>query len=249
MGWPPPRRTKKLHPSLPTSARAKSSKTRAAKDSPSSGSQNQPSGDRRGWGRGREGRASTKCLVRGGGRSTTSSPSGGAFLVGRWEAGLPYTCNLQEPPSCSPPPGRQHGGGGVAEEQAGRRTERDNTVLACSLAHSHIKSNSFIFLHLYIPAGLGRGWLGKRGAPRRTSLAGGRRLSGEVRWWRTLCQGVPYLVLGAPAQEFSLLVCAGQRVAAAVASHVQCGVHRVREVGGLQATEGAAGAQAQGSVA
>ena len=112
---------------------------------------------------------------------------------------------------------------------------RDNTVLACSLAHSHIKSNSFIFLHLYIPAGLGRGWLGTRGAPRRTSLAGGRRLSGEVRWWRTLCQGVPYLVLGAPAQEFSLLVRAGQGVAAAVAPHVQCGVHGVREVGGLQA--------------
>ena len=43
-------------------------------------------------------------------------------------------------------PGCSYSGlGGVAEEQAGRRTERDNTVLACSLAHSHIKSNSFIF--------------------------------------------------------------------------------------------------------
>ena len=99
LGWPPPRT--KLHPSLPASARAKPPKTRAAKDSPSSGSQDQPSGVR-GLGGGGEGRASTKCLVRGGARSTTSSPCGGAFLVGRWEAGLPYTCTLQEPPSGSP---------------------------------------------------------------------------------------------------------------------------------------------------
>lgn len=66
----------------------------------------------------------------------------------------------------------------------------------------------------------------------------GRRLSGEVRLRRTLCQGVPYLVLRAPAQEFSLLVRAGQGVAATVTTHVECGVHGVGEVGGLVRVQG-----------
>lgn len=55
---------------------------------------------------------------------------------------------------------------------------------------------------------------------------------------RALCQGVPYLVLRTPAQEFSLLIRAGQGVAAAVTTHVECGVHRVGEVGGLQGDRG-----------
>lgn len=148
-------------------------------------------------------------------------PAGVRFWWGGGRRGslIPVPCRSPRP---DPPPGRQHGGG-------------DNTAPACPLARSHIKSNSFIFFTFIHPSRAGEGWLGTRGAPRRTSLAGGRRLSGEVRWWRTLCQGVPYLVLGAPAQEFSLLVRAGQGVAAAVAPHVQCGVHGVREVGGLQA--------------
>lgn len=44
---------------------------------------------------------------------------GCVLVAGRWEAGLPYTCNLQEPLSCSPPP--EGSMGGFAEEQAGRR--------------------------------------------------------------------------------------------------------------------------------
>lgn len=61
---------------------------------------------------------------------------------------------------------------------------------------------------------------------------------GEVRWGRALCQRVPYLVLRAPAQEFSFLIRAGQGVAAAVTTHVECGVHGVGEVGGLQGDRG-----------
>lgn len=66
----------------------------------------------------------------------------------------------------------------------------------------------------------------------------GRGSLGEVRWSRALCQGVPYLILRATAQEFSLLVRAGQGVAAAVAPHVECSIHRVGEVGGLQSNRG-----------
>lgn len=55
---------------------------------------------------------------------------------------------------------------------------------------------------------------------------------------RALCQRVSYLVLRAPAQEFSFLIRAGQGVAAAVTTHVECGVHRVGEVGGLQGDRG-----------
>lgn len=61
---------------------------------------------------------------------------------------------------------------------------------------------------------------------------------GEGRWGRALCQRVPYLVLRAPAQQFSLLICAGQGVAAAVTTHVERGVYRVGEVGGLQGDRG-----------
>lgn len=121
-------------------------------------------------------------------------------------------------------------------EQAGR-TERDNTVLACSFAHSHIKSNSFIFTFIH-PSRAGEGWLGRSGAHWRTSLAGGRRLSGGSPMGRALCQRVPYLVLRAPAQEFSFLIRAGQGVAAAVTTHVECGVHGVGEVGGLVRVQG-----------
>lgn len=110
-------------------------------------------------------------------------------------------------------------------------------MLACSLAHSHIKSNSFIFTFIH-PGRAREGLAGQEGAHRRTSLAGGRRLSGVSPVVGTLCQGVPYLVLRAPAQEFSLLVRAGQGVAAAVTTHVECGVHGVGEVGGLQGDRG-----------
>lgn len=114
-------------------------------------------------------------------------------------------------------------------------------MLACSLAHSHIKSNSFIFTFIH-PGRAGKGLAGQEGAHQRTSLAGGRRLSGVSPVVRALCQGVPYLVLGAPAQEFSLLVRAGQGVAAAMATHVERGVHGVGEVGGLQG-DSSSGAQ------
>lgn len=114
-------------------------------------------------------------------------------------------------------------------------------MLACSLAHSHIKSNSFIFTFIH-PGRAGKGLAGQEGAHQRTSLAGGRRLSGVSPVVRALCQGVPYLILGAPAQEFSLLVRAGQGVAAAMATHVERGVHGVGEVGGLQG-DSSSGAQ------
>lgn len=119
-------------------------------------------------------RGEPKCLIQGEGGSTTSSPNGGAFW---WEAGPLHTCKPKEPPEpslSSLPEGSM--GVGVAVEQAGR-TERDNTVLACSFAHSHIKSNSFIFTFIH-PSWAGEGWLGRSGAHWRTSLAGGRRLSG-----------------------------------------------------------------------
>lgn len=66
----------------------------------------------------------------------------------------------------------------------------------------------------------------------------GRGSLGEVQWSRILCQGVPYLVLRATAQEFSLLVRAGQGVTAAVAPHVECSIHGVGEVGGLVRVQG-----------
>lgn len=72
----------------------------------------------------------------------------------------------------------------------------------------------------------------------------GRGFSGDVHWGqRVLCQGVPYLVLRSPAQEFSLLIRAGQRVAAAVTPHVERGIHRVGEVGRLVRVKGKIGIQ------
>lgn len=62
----------------------------------------------------------------------------------------------------------------------------------------------------------------------------GRGLSGDVRWGRALCQGIPYLVFRSPAQQFPLLVRAGQGVAAAVAPHVECSIHWVGEIGRLK---------------
>lgn len=122
-------------------------------------------------------RGEPKCLVQGEGGSTTSSPSGGTF----WREGgkqgpfIPVSQRSPQSPPC-PPFLKAAWGWGVAVEQAGR-TERDNTVLACSFAHSHIKSNSFIFTFIH-PSRAGEGWLGRSGAHWRTSLAGGRRLSG-----------------------------------------------------------------------
>lgn len=107
--------------------------------------------------------------------------------------------------------------------------QRDNTVLA----HSHIKSNSFIFTFVH-PAGPEKGWLG-RGSSKDSC---GRGLSGDVRQGGALCQGIPYLVLRSPAQQFSLLVRAGQGVAAAMAPHVECGIHWVGEVGRLVRVKG-----------
>lgn len=63
-------------------------------------------------------------------------------------------------------------------------------------------------------------------------------LSGDVRWGRALCQGIPYLVLRSLAQEFSLLIRAGQGVAAAMAPHVERGIHWVGEVGRLVRVKG-----------
>lgn len=107
--------------------------------------------------------------------------------------------------------------------------QRDNTVLA----HSHIKSNSFIFTFVH-PAGPEKGWLG-RGLIERLVWQG---LSGDVRWGRALCQGIPYLIFRSPAQQFSLLVRAGQGVAAAMTPHVERGIHWVGEVGRLVRVKG-----------
>lgn len=112
--------------------------------------------------------------------------------------------------------------------------QRDSTVLA----HSHIKSNSFIFTFVH-PAGPEKGWLG-RGLIERLVWQGafwGRP------WGGALCQGIPHLVLRSPAQQFSLLVRAGQGVAAAMAPHVECGVHWVGEVGRLVRVKGEIGIQ------
>lgn len=123
-----------------------------------------------------------------------------------------------------PAPSRQHGGRGC--RGAGRKEmQRDNTVLA----HSHIKSNSFIFTFVH-PAGPEKGWLG-RGLIERLVWQG---LSGDIRWGRALCQGIPYLIFRSPAQQFSLLIRAGQGVAAAMTPHVERGIHWVGEVGRLQ---------------
>lgn len=119
--------------------------------------------------------------------------------------------------------------------RSGQEGERKEIIL-CSLAHSHIKSNSFIFTFIH-PGRAGEGWLGRRGSLKDFS-GRGRRLSGEVQGGRGLCQRVAYLVLRAPAQEFSLLIRAGQGVAAAVTTHVECGVYGVGEVGGLQGDRG-----------
>lgn len=103
-------------------------------------------------------------------------------------------------------------------------------IILCSLARSHIKSNSFIFTFVH-PAGPEKGWLG-RGLIE--GLVSGRGFLGMSVGGRALCQGIPYLVLRSPAQEFSLLVRAGQGVAAAMAPHVECGIYWVGEVGRLQ---------------
>lgn len=104
--------------------------------------------------------------------------------------------------------------------------QRDNTVLA----HAHIKSNSFIFTFVH-PAGPEKGWLGTGLIER---LSCGRGLSGDVGRGGALCQGIPYLVFRSSAQQFSLLVRAGQGVAATVAPHVERGIHWVGEVGRLR---------------
>lgn len=110
-------------------------------------------------------------------------------------------------------------------------------MLACSLVHSHIKSNSFIFTFVH-PSRAGRaGWAGLGLTEGLLWQRAGGSL-GEVRRGRTLGQRVSYLVLRAPAQEFSFLIRAGQGVAAAVTTHVECGVHGVGEVGGLQGDRG-----------
>lgn len=112
-------------------------------------------------------------------------------------------------------------------------------IILCSLARSHIKSNSFIFTFVH-PAEPEKGWRGGGGSLEDSCLAGafwGRPLG------RALCQGVPCLVLRSPAQEFSLLVRAGQGVAAAMAPHVERGVHGVGEVGRLVRVKGEIGIQ------
>lgn len=92
-------------------------------------------------------------------------------------------------------------------------------MLACSLAHSHIKSNSFIFTFIH-PGKAREGLAGRRGLIGRILWQGSGDALGKSEGGRTLCQGVPYLVLRTPAQEFSLLIRAGQGVTAAVATHV-----------------------------
>lgn len=109
-------------------------------------------------------------------------------------------------------------------------------MLACWLARSHIKRNSFIF-YIYTSGKAGEGLAGE-GLTEGLHWQGTGGFLGEVRRGRALCQGVPYLILRAPAQEFSLLVRAGQGVATAVAPHVECGIHGVGEVGGLQGDRG-----------
>lgn len=120
--------------------------------------------------------------------------------------------------------------------RSGQEGERKEIIL-CSLAHSHIKSNSFIFTFIH-PGRAGQGWLGGRGLTEGLLWQGAGGSLGEVHGGRGLCQRVPYLVLRAPAQEFSLLIRAGQGVAAAVTTHVECGVYGVGEVGGLVRVQG-----------
>lgn len=82
LGMASPRRTEKLHPFLPPSARGNSSDR-------GSGGRSLPRTSPQEAGGGGEGRALTKCLVQGGGGSSTSSPRGGAFQGGKEGGGDP----------------------------------------------------------------------------------------------------------------------------------------------------------------
>lgn len=65
--------------------------------------------------------------------------------------------------------------------------------------------------------------------------AGGRvseQTGGHSLVQAALCQWVAHVLVSCRQQLF-LLVCAGQRVAAVVGAHVECGVHWVGEVCGL----------------
>lgn len=155
--------------------------------------------------------------------------------MGRWEVGAPHTCKPKSPqsPPCSPSLKAAWRGA----LRSGQEGEEQKEIILCSLAHSHIKSNSFIFTFIH-PSKAGEGLLGRRGLAEGLLRQGAGGSLGEVRWGRSLCQRIPYLILRAPAQEFSLLIRAGQRVAAAVTTHVECGVHGVGEVGGLVRVQG-----------
>lgn len=64
------------------------------------------------------------------------------------------------------------------------------------------------------------------------SAGSGRAMLAEFNGGRALRQRVTHAVV-ALGEKLLLFICAGQRVAAVVGAHVQRGVHRVGEVGGL----------------
>lgn len=104
-----------------------------------------PQGLGKGGTGGGKSRTLTKCLV---GGCTTSSPRGVHF-GGKVGGGLPHTCRSPQSPPC---PHKVAWGVLRSRQEGGEWKE----IILCSLAHSHIKSNSFIFTFIH-PAGPGKG--------------------------------------------------------------------------------------------